>query len=447
MKLFELSLTQAMARIREGALTSEAYAGALLERIARHEPHIEVFAWFDPEAVMANARAADGAKTRGVLHGIPFGIKDIFDTAGIPTRMGSPAYFDHVPARSAALVERIEAAGGFVLGKTVTAELAYYVPGKTRNPWNFRHTPGGSSSGSAAAVAAGFVPAALGTQTNGSVIRPAAFCGCVGFKPTAGLLARTRVFAFSPTLDQVGFFTRTVEDAGLLLGALAGPDRADPATVDRPAPSPAIAHRSRPPRLLAVRSPAWERAQEHAQAHFLDVVSRLRAAGASVEERELPEAFDGAHEVHRVIMYAEAARLLVDLQRRHLRLLSGAVNVLIEDGLGIPDDALHAALDRRLVLAEALGEVLADHDAVVTPPATGEAPATLTTTGDPAFCTIWTLCGAPALTLPTGRGLAGLPLGTQLVGHAFGDDALLGVARWCEDALGARLGFPGDPVS
>lgn len=447
MKLFELSLTQALARIREGALTGEAYASALLERIARHEPRIEAFAWLDPEAAMARARAADGAKPRGLLHAVPLGIKDIFDTAGIPTRMGSPAYFDHLPERSAALVERAESAGAFVLGKTVTAELAYYVPGKTRNPWNIRHTPGGSSSGSAAAVAAGFVPAALGSQTNGSIIRPAAFCGCVGFKPTAGWLPRTRVFSFSPTLDQLGFFTRTVEDAGLLLGALAGVDPGDPATADRPPPSPAIARRSKPPRLLAVRSPVWERAQEHARVHFLDVVARLRAAGASVEERELPEAFDGAHEVQRVIMYAEAARLLADLQRRHLRLLSGAVNVLIEEGLAIPDDALRAALDQRVVLAEVLKEVLADHDAIVTPPATGEAPATLTTIGDPAFCTIWTLCGTPALTLPAGRGPAGLPLGTQLVGSAFGDGALLSVARWCEDALGARLGFPGDPVS
>lgn len=446
-KLHELTLTQAAARLREGALTSEAYTRALLERIAALEPRIEAFAWLEPQAALAAARAADRAPARRALHGVPLGVKDIFDTAGIPTRMGSPAYFDHVPRRSAALLERLEAAGAFVLGKTVTAELAYYVPGTTRNPWNPAHTPGGSSSGSAAAVAAGLVPAALGTQTNGSIIRPAAYCGVIGFKPTAGRLTRARVLAFSPTLDQPGFFTRTLEDAALLLGILAGADPEDTATVAQPAPAGAVGAPARPPRLLAVRSPVWERAKEPAQAHFLDVVARLRAAGATVDEQELPEAFNDAHEVHRVIMYAEGARQLVDLQRRHLRLLSGAVNALIEEGLAVPDEALNAARDERALLAAALRERLRDYDAIATPPTTGEAPATLTTTGDPAFCTIWTLCGAPALTLPSGRGPAGLPLGTQLIGPMFEDDALLGTARWCEDALGARLGFPGDPVS
>lgn len=447
MKLAELSLTRAIERLRAGDVTSEAYARALLDGIARNEPLIEAFAWFDPEAVVAKARTADGARARGALHGVPFGIKDIFDTAGVPTRMGSPTYYDNVPLRSAVLVERIEAAGGFVLGKTVTAELAYYVPGTTHNPWDRRHTPGGSSSGSAAAVAAGFAPAALGAQTNGSIIRPAAFCGCIGFKPTAGWLPRTRMFAFSPTLDQPGFFTRTLEDAALLLSVLAGADPEDPATVERTAPSATFARRQQAPRLLAVRSPVWERAREHAQTHFLDVLARLRAAGATVDEHELPEPFGSAHEVHRVIMYAEAARRLVDLQRRHLRLLSGAVNTLIEEGLAIPEEALRAALDDRALLAERLRDLLGGYDAIVTLPTAGEAPSTLTTTGDPAFCTIWTLCGVPALTLPTGRGPSGLPLGTQLVGSPFGEDALLGVARWCEDAVGARLGFPGDPVS
>jgi Asp-tRNA(Asn)/Glu-tRNA(Gln) amidotransferase A subunit family amidase len=447
MNHFELSLTQALDRIRSGALTSETFTRALLERSARFEPHLDAFAWLDPEAAMTKARRADSARTQGALHGVPFGVKDIFDTAGVPTRMGSPAYFDHIPSRSARLVERLEAAGGFVFGKTVTAELAYYVPGRTRNPWNGRHTPGGSSSGSAAAVAAGLVPAALGTQTNGSVIRPAAYCGCVGFKPTAGWLPRTGVLAFSPTLDQIGVFTRTLEDAAVLLATLAGYDADDPASVDRAAPSPAITPRPQPPRLLAIRSPVWGRADEHAQAHFLDVVARLRAAGAHIDERELPEPFDGAHEVHRTIMYGEAARLLVDLQRRHTRLLSGAVNTLIEEGLAVPQDVLRAALGDRGMLGEQLADLLAGYDGIVTPPATGEAPATLTTTGDPVFCTIWTLCGVPALSLPTGRGPTGLPLGTQLVGPPFSDGQLLGVARWCEDALAVRLGFPAVPVS
>jgi Asp-tRNA(Asn)/Glu-tRNA(Gln) amidotransferase A subunit family amidase len=339
--------------------------------------------------------------------------------------MGSPLYRGHVPSQSAAVVEALERAGGFVLGKTVTAELAFYAPGKTRNPWNPAHTPGGSSMGSAAAVAGGMTPAALGTQTNGSVIRPAAFCGVVGYKPTAGLIARHGVLRFSETLDQLGVFTRSVADAARM-AASAGNDAA----------LAVGATTGRAPRLVAVRSPVWTRAETAQQALQVSAIARLRGAGAKVEERELPADFADAHAVHRTIMWYEGARALAPLQARDRSALSDATNALIDEGLAIGAADLAAALSARDQLQRALADFLSDGDAILTPPACGEAPATLANTGDPTFCTIWTLCGVPAIVLPSALGPQGLPLGIQLVGGAMRDSALLEVARWCEQVIG-----------
>ena len=361
-----------------------------------------------------------------MLHGVPVGIKDIIATQGIPTTMGSPIFENHLPSASATVVARLEQAGAFVMGKTVTTEFAYYTPGKTRNPWNPAHTPGGSSSGSAAAVAMGFVPAAVGTQTNGSVIRPAAFCGVVGYKPTAGLIPVAGVHPFSPSLDQPGVFARSVADAALLAAALAerGVTAGD---------APPMAH---PPRLTVVRSPVWNKADRYAQEHFLEVTGRLRTAGAEVEERELPPAFDEAHAVQRAIMCAEGARVFAELQSRDRGRISQRLNALIDEGLDIGDADLARALERQRRFAQELDTFLGACDAIVTPPTPGEAPADLTQTGDPAFCTIWSLCGVPAVSIPTGCGPSGLPLGLQVVGARFGDDRALSVARWCDERVG-----------
>ncbi|MFL6649736.1 MAG: amidase [Sulfurifustaceae bacterium] len=431
------SLHEGIDAIARGQLTSEQWTRECLARIAALEPRIETFVWLDPEAALTQAAIAD-ARTAGALRGAPLGVKDIIDTRGVPTRMGSPAFGDNTPTDSATVVKHLDRAGAFVLGKTVTAELAFYTPGKTRNPWNPAHSPGGSSSGSAAAVAAGFVPAALGTQTNGSIIRPAAYCGCIGFKPSFGLVSRAGVFRFSATLDQVGFFTRSVEDTWLLLACCVGADAADPASVDVPLPG-ALPMRSNPPRLVAVRSPVWDRAEPAAQSHFLAAIERLRAAGAQIEERELPAAFQNGHAILRTIMYAEGARSLNELKKSHGALLSAMVHALIDEGSAVSEQRLREALERRAQLIDALREFLGGVDAIVTPPATGEAPATLTHTGDPSFCTLWTLCGAPAVSLPSGRGPHGLPLGTQLVGKPYGDAELLATARWCDDVLGGAL--------
>lgn len=429
--LSELNLRAAAAGIAHRELSSLELTEACLARIAEKEPLIGAWAWCDPEAARAKARAADGGKAAGPLHGLPIGIKDIMHTAGIPTGMGSPIFDGFVPAISAAAVQRIEAAGGFVMGKTVTAELAYFTPGKTHNPWNLAHTPGGSSSGSAAAVAAGMVPAALGTQTNGSVIRPAAFCGVVGFKPSAGSIPVEGIQPFSPSLDQVGLFVREVSDAGLLASVLT----ADAALAETTA-------LARAPRLLAVRSPVWSEADAAQQHMFEANLTAVRAAGAEVIERELPARFAEAHAAHRCIMAYEAARELAPIQARHTAGMSEPLRQIVAEGLTMEPGRYEAALSLRQVLREHLAEFMHEADAIVTPPVAGEAPATLAHTGSPAFCTIWSLLGVPAVCFPVGLGPHGLPLGLQLAGAMGDDKGLLAVAEWCE----RKIGFKGRPA-
>lgn len=440
------TLRATLAAFARGATTSLDYTRACLTRIERCEPRVAAWAYLEPARAETCARAADARRAEGAaapLLGIPIGVKDIMHVRGLPTGMGSAACDGFVPAESATLVQRLEAAGACVLGKTVTAEFAYYTPGKTRNPWNPAHTPGGSSSGSAAAVAARMVPAALGTQTNGSVIRPAAFCGVVGYKPSAGAIPRHGVLEFSRTLDQVGVFARSVEDAALVAATLMGPE-ADAAQAPDAATStldPALPALVRPPRLVAVRSPVWPLAEAAQQRQFETDIGRLRAAGAGVEERELPSDFERGHGMLRTIMVYEGARALQDIQRDHRAKLSAALNRLIDDGLALGESEYRAALDGRRQLQAALAGFLRQVDAIITPPACGEAPATLDHTGDPAFCTLWTLCGVPALAIPCGIGPRGLPLGLQIVG-AFRDDArTLAVAQWCA----GRFRFAGRP--
>jgi len=439
--LYRLGVKQALEGLRAGRFTSEALVHACLAHIEKLEPRIEAWVWLDPEAALKNARQADqhrSAGKTGALLGVPVGIKDIIDVRGVPTRMGSPAFDDYVPDKSARVVRRLEEAGAVRLGKTVTAELAYLTPGKTRNPWNPAHTPGGSSSGSAAAVAARCVPAAIGTQTNGSVIRPAAFCGVIGYKPSAGLISRAGILKFSHTLDQVGVFARDVADAAVLASALIGHAADDPDTLSDFAlvpknldPAPLF----QPPKVAAVRTPVWNLADAAQQDNFTQSIAVLRKIGAAVETVTLPDSFGHAHDTLRTIMQYEGARALAALQTQQRERLSAAINRLIDDGLRIGEAAYHAALENRTRLQGELNELMHRYDALVTPPARGEAPSTLESTGDPAFCTIWTLCGLPALTLPSGLGAHGLPLGLQIVGGYLEDARLLQVAQWCAQQL------------
>ncbi len=434
MEPFELGVAAAAAAVAAGEITAEELTAACLARIAAEEPRVAAWAHLDPEHALAQARAADDRRRRGgpigPLHGVPVGIKDIIDTADFPTENGTVLHAGRRPRRDATVVSRLRAAGAVILGKTVTTELAVYSPGKTRNPHDVEHTPGGSSSGSAAAVAALMVPAALGSQTNGSVIRPASFCGVVGYKPTHGLISRAGMLRQSRILDHVGGFARSIEDMAILAEPLFGFDPADPDTQPRATGdfrAVATTEPPLPPRLAFVRTPVWEQAAEDTRAGFGELVEAL---GAQVEEIELPVLFESAIEAHRTLLEADLAVSFADEYARGAERLSAILREMIErGGRSLAVDYLRA-VERRSVLIAALDEIFHLFDAIVTPAAPGEAPRGLESTGSPVFSTIWTLCGTPAVTVPLLQGANGLPIGVQLVG-APGDDArLLRTANW-----------------
>jgi Asp-tRNA(Asn)/Glu-tRNA(Gln) amidotransferase A subunit family amidase len=429
-----LSAGDAARAIRDGAITSEQLVEACLARIRESEPQVQAWQYLDPEHALAQARALDelhrAGKPPGALHGVPVGVKDIIDTADMPTEDGTVLHAGRTPARDATVVAMLRAAGAVILGKTVTTECAYYSPGKTRNPHNPEHTPGGSSSGSAASVAAGMVPLALGSQTNGSVIRPASFCGVYGFKPTHGLVPRHGILRLSRTLDHVGLFARSLDDVALLIEELQGHDERDPDTRPRariPFAATAAQEPPLPPLLAFVKGPVWERAAEDTRDAFDELVKEL---GDRVTEVELPQSAAAALDWHRTIMEAEmAANLDAEWEKGRDR-LSEQLRGLMARGREVRALDYQKALARIPLLNEGFAEIFERFDAILTPAAPGTAPKGLGSTGDPAFCTLWTLLGTPALSLPLMQGENGLPLGVQLVGPRHGDARLLRTARW-----------------
>jgi len=429
----DLGLRQAAAAIAERRLSSVALVESCLVRAGTVEPLLHAFAWLDPQRARRLAAEADGSvndRPIAALHGVPVGIKDIIDTADIPTACGSALHEGRVPSRSADVVVALEAAGAIVFGKTVTAELAYFAPGPTRNPWDLRRTPGGSSMGSAAAVAARLVPGAVGSQTNGSVIRPAAFCGVVGFKPTAGSIPTRGVMTFSETLDQLGAFARSVDDVATLIAAMA-PHRKHWFSSEIGGAAP---------RFAIARTSEWQHAEPAMRERFDADVAILRRAGAAVREPALPAGLDESVPIHRTIMAVEAARSLGPAVGRRPDSVSRVLREFLEEGGRTSSSDYRAALHERARLVDAFSAWATEYDAILTPPAIGEAPA-LETTGDPRFCTRWTLTGAPALVLPTGLGPNGLPLGLQLVSAPETDGRLVAAATWVE----SRLGFAEAP--
>jgi aspartyl-tRNA(Asn)/glutamyl-tRNA(Gln) amidotransferase subunit A len=421
-------------RLAAGALTAADLAEAAIARIEATDAHIRAWTWFDPDFVRARARELDSRRGTGrpigPLHGVPVGIKDIIDTARIPTENGTPADAGRVPRQDAYDVARLKAAGAMILGKTATTELAFMSPAPTRNPANPAHTPGGSSAGSAAAVAAGQVPLAVGTQTAGSVIRPAAFCGVVGFKPSFGAVPRTGVLAQSPTLDTIGVFARSVPDAALLAEALYGHDPADRATA--PAPPPRLLEIATAPPPLApvfafVRPPGWDEADPDTRAALEELAEHL---GERCFEAPLPAAFARAAEVRERVNLAELAKCYGSYDRRSRDALSGPLKAAIDAGKAIPAADYLAALDWPDVLNAGLGEILSRCDAILAPAAPGPAPEGLGSTGSPIFNGLWTLCGAPAVTIPVLQASNGLPMGVQLVGRRGDDGRLLRSAHW-----------------
>jgi Asp-tRNA(Asn)/Glu-tRNA(Gln) amidotransferase A subunit family amidase len=432
-----LGAREAAWRISEGALSSAELVAACLRRIEAEEERVRAWEFLDRDKAMAEAEERDRRRARGEplgpLHGVPVGIKDIIHVKGMPTGNGSPIDAGRRPWDDATVTRRLRKAGAVILGKTVTTEFAYHSPGKTRNPHNPAHTPGGSSSGSAAAVAAGMVPLALGTQTNGSVIRPAAFCGVIGFKPTHGAIPRTGALILSASLDHVGVFGRSLEDVALA-ELLMGPDGADDDARASPGPLSATALSEPPvtPALAFVKTPFWERAEPGTQAAFAELVTAL---GDQVDEVELPAPFARGAEWQRTLMAAEMAHNLGHYVDRAPEQTSQALRDIVAEGREIRAPAYLAARDMRRVLREALAPVFNRFDAIVTPSAPGEAPKGLESTGDPIFCTLWSLTGLPAVSLPLMTGPKGLPLGVQLVGAAGQDARLLRTARWLVRAL------------
>lgn len=433
MSFGSLSLVDAAAGIREGRITSTELVEACLARVDEVDAKVKAWAFLDPAHALAQAKAADNHRRQGrptgPLHGVPIGVKDIFDTADYPTEFGSPLWSGRTPRRDAAAVARLRAAGAVVMGKTVTTEYAYYNPGKTRNPHDPERTPGGSSSGSAAAVAAGMVPGAIGSQTNGSVIRPAAFCGVVGFKPTHGLIPRTGTLLLSRALDHVGVFARSIADAALLAETLVGFDDEDPDT--RPVSHQHFAEIAGsesplPPRFAFVRTPAWKFAEPVTEQAFAELVETL---GDNAGEVDLSASFERAIELHGLVMAVDMAHNFHRDYEQGRDQLSPVLRALIEKGRKVPAVEYTRALAASANLNAAADSVFDEYDAILTPAAPGPAPRG-TATGNPAFCSIWTYLGTPAVTLPLMQDESGMPIGVQLVGRRGNDARLLRTAQW-----------------
>ena len=427
-------------RLATGALDATTLVEACIERIGAREEETGAWAWFDPGFARHQARAMDemrrSGRPVGPLHGLPVALKDVIDTARVPTENGCALDAGRVPREDAYVVERLKAAGAIIMGKTVTAELAFMHPGRTRNPHAPGHTPGGSSSGSAAAVADGMVPLAVGTQTGGSVIRPASFCGVTGFKPSFGAIPRRGVLMQSPTLDTLGVFASDPLGAALLADVLFGYDAADRAT--RPAPFPALERTASgepplKPVFAIVRPPGWDDAHDDLKEAFLALEEELGEQAFSVS---LPEAFGEAAEQRRLINFAEMSRYYYRYERGAEQL--GEVTVqAIREGAVIPVRDYLAALDWPDILYAALEEIFSRCDAILCPAAPGPAPEGLHSTGDSVFNGLWTLCGTPAVTVPILTASDGLPMGVQLVGSRGNDGRLLRSAHWLYERMSA----------
>ncbi len=415
---YRLTATEAARQIAVGTLKPADFLEECLAHVAEREPVIHAFAHHDPAAVRA------AAAKPGPLHGIPIGVKDVLDTADMPSAYGSPIWDGWRPRADSAPVAWARAAGAVVIGKTVTTEFATRKPGPTGNPANPAHTPGGSSSGSAAGVADGMFPLAFGTQTAGSIIRPAAFCGAVGYKPSFGMIDRHGMKVMSASLDTVGVIARSVADCAFFAGAVSGRDLGDPNT--KP---------DRAPRVGICRSPSWDAAAPETIALFDRVAAAMDSAGGVVHTRELPPMFAELASAHPIVMNAESARALGWELATHSEQLSDGLRERLEFGLGQSEAALSAAYDVFSSTQQAFPEAMTGLDVLVTPSAPGEAPAGLEWTGDPVFNFIWTSLHVPCVTVPVGKGPNGLPLGIQVVGRKGEDRAVLAWARWVQAAL------------
>ena len=445
-EIHQLTATQLAQQIRQRQITPTDAAEALLNRAESLQP-LQAWVYLDRETVLADAqqrqRELDTLPHPGPLHGVPIGVKDIFHTAGIPTAAGSQVYADFIPDHDAAVLTRLKQAGAIMMGKTVTTEFACLDPSPTLNPWHPAHTPGGSSSGSAVAVAAQMCPVALGSQTVGSVLRPASYNGVVGLKPTYGRVTRRGVVPVSWSLDTMGWLSRSVADAALLLQILAGPDPQDPVCAPIP-PDDYLTHleNAPPPRISLITSFFMEESDPETQSHTRQMLQKLAAAGAEIDEITLPDSFQTAITDQQTIMACEAAAFHRPMYQTRADEYRPLLRRLLQRGLDTPAADYSDALERRLKFTADLRRLAENADLLLTPTTPTPAQPDLTNTGSTIFQGPWTSCGLPAITIPSGLAQSGLPLGLQLIAAPYREQRLLAAARWCEQTLDVHLNPP-----
>ena len=419
-----LSATEAAAAIRAGSLSSEKLVRACLDRIHTREDDVQAWAYIDPELALSQARARDRETPRSRLHGIPVGVKDVIDTADMPTEYGSPIYKGHRPGYDAACVAQVRELGGVILGKTASTEFATRHPTKTRNPHNISHTPGGSSAGSAAAAADGMVPIAFGTQTSSSIIRPAAYCGAVGYKPSFNLVNRAGLKFLAESLDTIGVLTRTVPDAAMIVEELSG---STPARFDEVV--------SLKPRIGFCRTPYWDQADEATQSALLGALPLLSRAGAGLAEVTVDSEFAQLAEIQILVSSYEFYRALTYERTRFPELISDSLMSRIRGGASIARGDYETALQTAQRCRARLETISSEYDVLISPSATGEAPRGLDSTGDPIFGLTGTIMHGPAISLPVFTGPNGLPIGLQVTGPRGSDARTLVVAEWIHRTL------------
>ncbi|MCH2518327.1 MAG: amidase [Dehalococcoidia bacterium] len=444
---FNLTAAKAAKRIKNRELSPVELVESLLIQYDALEPSLNAWVYLDREAVLADAQQKQEELEKGgsigPLHGVPIGLKDIYYTAGIPTTACSKVYEGFVPEYDATTVALLKGAGAIMMGKTVTTEFACMDPSPTKNPWNPAHTPGGSSSGSAVAVATRMCPAALGSQTVGSVLRPASYNGVVGFKPTFGRVSRYGVIPVSWSLDHVGWMARSVEDIALLMQVMSVPDPQEPITARQPSDdfmtglgSPAA------PRIGLIRRFFYDNADEETRQHTDGVVEQLSRAGASVEEISLPDSIDTAIADQRIIMAVEAAAFHQPMYERQSQDYQPMLREMLRRGLETDGQTYSRALERRQQFTAEMQALTEKADVLLTPSTPTPALADITNTGNTMFQGPWTSCGLPVITIPSGLAASGLPFGIQLAAAPFSEPKLLAAARWCEDVLGVELAPP-----
>ena len=413
-----LNATKALAAIKSAEFSAEDLAESCLSRITLRDDNVRAWEYLENEHVLRQARAVDGIKTDLALRGIPIGIKDIIDTIDFPTGHGSPIYAGHRPAQNAQCIERLQAAGAIIMGKTVTTEFAYMAPGKTRNPHNTAHTPGGSSSGSAAAVADMQVPLALGTQTAGSIIRPASFCGVVGYKPSFDSFPIKGVHAFAPSLDTLGGFARSVADIALLANVLGD--------------SSLTVKSQQPEKIALLHGPYWQNAEDETRLVFDQLESILQDNEIPVDKIELGAEFKQINEAQKSIQLKECTKTLSTYYSDHKDGLSERLLEDYEYALSISEKKMAEAYAIVEKCKDLIAKIFTEYQLILTPASTGSAPEGLQTTGDPVFCRMWTALGVPSVSLPFPRAEGSLPIGVQLVGAVKEDEALLSYASCLE---------------